>query len=480
MRVLIAASEAAPVATTGGLGEVVGSLPAALTELGCHVSVVIPAYRTALDRIGTWDVAVQGLSVPMGWGAMAGDILQSELVPRVPLYLVRCDPFFDREGIYGTPLGGYFDNPERYIFFSRIIPFLCESLSLRPDVILANDWQTGLVMALVNEGAVPGAVGVFAIHNMGYLGLTPLDRAASMGLPGACYTMDGVEFYGQISLLKAGIRYAKQVVTVSPSYAQEIQTPEAGFGLDGLMRSIGGRLHGILNGVDYSVWDPAADPHIARTYSVADLSGKTQCKEDLINIMGLPSDMVYKPLAGMVTRLVAQKGSGLLTDACHALFSMGMGLVILGSGDGAYEQALMDIQARYPDRLGLKIGFDPALAHRIVAGSDMFLIPSFYEPCGLTQMYSLKYGTVPVARATGGLRDTIVDPSEGRGEATGFKFDRFHATDLVAGVARAMMAREHPPVWKRMQQTAMVQDFSWRRSAKAYLRLFEESVSQAP
>jgi len=477
MNVLIVASEAAPVASTGGLGDVVGSLPAALAELGCSVSVAIPAYRQALDRIQAWDVAGVGLSVPMGWGTMRGDILQSELAPGVPLYLVRCDPFFDREWIYGPPSGGYWDNPERYIFFSRIIPSLCASLSLSPDVILANDWHTGLVMALLNEGAVPGAVGVFSIHNMGYLGLAPLDRAGSIGLPSSYYGMEGIEFSGQVSLLKAGIVYAKNVVTVSPAYAQEIQTPGLGFGLDGLMRSISGRVHGILNGVDYGIWDPAIDPHLTRNYNPTDLSGKTACKEELLQVMGLPPDLAGKPLAGMVTRLVAQKGSGLLTDACHALFSMGMGLAVLGSGDAGYEQALMDLQTSYPDRLGVKIGFDPVLAHQIVAGSDIFLIPSLYEPCGLTQMYSLKYGTLPVARATGGLRDTIVDPNEGKGEGTGFKFDRFHATDLVAAVARAIMARERPNVWKAMQENAMVQDFSWRRSAEAYLQLFEKTVS---
>ncbi|MFO7601916.1 MAG: glycogen synthase GlgA [Candidatus Desulfacyla sp.] len=477
MNILIVASEAAPFASAGGLGDVVGSLPAALKELGCSVSVAMPAYRTALDRIKTWDVAVEGLSVAMGWGSVTGDILLGELAPGVPLYLVRCDSLFDREGIYGTPAGGYWDNPERYIFFSRIIPSLCASLSLHPDVILANDWQTGLVMALLNEGAVPGAAGVFAIHNMGYLGLVPPERTANIGLPAPYYRMEGLEFYGQMSLLKAGIVYAKSVVTVSPTYAREVQTPEAGFGLDGLMRSISGRLYGILNGVDYRVWDPSIDAHLVRTYSPTDLSGKAACKEDLLKVMGLPTGLKARPLAGMVSRLVEQKGSGILADACSALFSLGMGLVVLGSGDAAYEKALVDLQTRYPDRLGLKLGFDPGLAHKIMAGSDIFLIPSLYEPCGLTQLYSLKYGTIPVARATGGLKDTIVDPDEGRGGGTGFKFDRFHAADLVAAAARAIMAREHPPLWEGIQQNAMQQDFSWRRSAESYLRLFEQTAS---
>jgi len=476
MKILIVASEAAPFASAGGLGDVVGSLPLALKELGGSVSVVLPAYRTAMDRIRTWDVVAEGLSVNMGWETVSGDILLSELAPGVPLYLVRCDLFFDRGGIYGTSDGGYWDNPERYIFFSRIIPSLCTSLSLKPDVILANDWQTGLVMALLDEGALPDTAGVFAIHNMGYLGRVPPERTGSIGLPPHYYRMEGLEFYGQMSMLKAGIVYAKKVVTVSPTYAKEIQTPEAGFGLDGLMRAVSGRLHGILNGVDYQVWNPATDPHLAHNYSPNDLSGKAVCKQDLLNVMGLPAELGVRPLAGMVTRLVEQKGSGLLTGAAADLITSGMGMVVLGSGDARYERALLDLQSRYPDRLGLKLDFDPALAHKIIAGSDIFLIPSRYEPCGLTQMYSLKYGTLPVARATGGLKDTIVDPDEGRGAGTGFKFDRFHAGDLTTAVTRAIKAWDNPHLWQGMQQNAMAQDFSWRRSAEAYLRLFEESM----
>ena len=477
MNILIAASEAAPLATAGGLGDVIGSLPSALAELGCSVSVVLPAYRSALERIKGWDVVVEGLNVTIGRRTLTGDILLSELAPGVPLYLVRCDQFFDRGGIYGLSDGDYEDNPERYIFFSRIIPFLCSSLSLYPDVILSNDWQTGLVMALLDQGAVSGSAGVFAIHNMGYLGLVPPDRAENIGLPGDYYRMEGLEFYGRMSLLKAGIVYAKKVVTVSPAYAMEVQTPERGFGLDGLMRAISGRLHGILNGVDYRVWNPATDNYLIENYVPQDLSGKTLCKKDLLERIGLPADLMKRPLAGMVTRLVEQKGCGLLTEAADALFSSGMGLVVLGSGDAVYENALLDLQTRYPDRLGVKLGFDPGLAHRIIAGSDIFLIPSLYEPCGLTQMYSLKYGTIPVARATGGLKDSIVDPDEGRGAGTGFKFDRFDAGELVTAVTRAIDTWAEPHLWERMRQNAMQQDFSWRRSANKYLTLFERAVS---
>jgi starch synthase len=332
-------------------------------------------------------------------------------------------------------------------------------------------------MALLDQGALPGSAGIFAIHNMGYLGLVPREEVGNIGLPDKYYRMEGLEFYGRMSLLKAGIVYAKRVVTVSPTYALEIQTPEFGFGLDGLMRSIKQRLHGILNGVDYRVWNPETDKYLAANYSPQDLTGKSFCKEDLLKVMGLDSGLMDMPVAGMVTRLVGQKGCALLAKAADELFAMGLGLVVLGSGDDVYEGLFLDLQARYPDRFGLKLGFDPGLAHKIIAGSDIFLIPSLYEPCGLTQMYSLKYGTIPVVRATGGLKDTVIDPEEKKGQGTGFKFDRFQAEDLAEGVKRALKAFEQPYLWQKMIREAMGQDFSWRRSAKEYLRLFERTLA---
>jgi len=477
MNILIVASEAAPLATAGGLGDVMGSLPMALTELGCKVSVALPAYRPALKRIKEWEVTIEDLPVTLGKRSLTGDILLGELDRNVPIYLVRRDEFFDRNGIYGNNKGEYFDNPERYIFFSRSIPALCSALSLRPDIILANDWQTGLVMALLDHGVLPGPAGIFAIHNMGYLGLVPGEGVGDIGLPDKYYRMEGLEFYGRMSLLKAGIVYAKRVVTVSPTYALEIQTPEFGFGLDGLMRSIKQRLYGILNGVDYRVWNPETDKYLAANYSPQDLTGKTLCKEDLLKTMGLDPGLMDRPVAGMVTRLVEQKGCSLLIEAAEELFAMGMGLVVLGSGDDVYEDRFLDLQARYPDRFGLKLGFNTGLAHKIIAGSDIFLIPSLYEPCGLTQMYSLKYGTIPVVRATGGLKDTVIDPNEKMGKGSGFKFERFQAGELTGTVKRVLKTFEQPDLWQKMRQEAMDQDFSWRRSANEYLKLFERTLA---
>ncbi|MBW1734680.1 MAG: glycogen synthase GlgA [Deltaproteobacteria bacterium] len=477
MKVLFATSEVSPLATAGGLGDVMGSLPMALAGLGCEISVVIPAYRSALERLEEWNVAARDLPLTMGKRDLTVEILRGELDMDLPVYLVRRDEYFDREGIYGTERGEYFDNPERFIFFSRAIPPLCSALSLGPDIVLANDWETGLVMALMDQGAIPGASGVFAIHNMGYHGLVPAEAVEKLGLADRYLGMEGLEFYGSMSLLKAGIVYARRVVTVSPTYALEIQTPEFGFGLDGLIRSVSGRLHGILNGADYRVWNPETDEYIVSSYSPRDPGGKALCKEDLLRAMGLDPGLMKRPLAGMVTRLVEQKGCRLVAEAADRLFEMGMGLVVLGSGEKVYEEMFLGLQSRYPDRFALRLGFDTGLAHRIVAGSDLFLVPSLYEPCGLTQIYSLKYGTVPVVRATGGLKDTVIDPREKEDLPTGFKFHPFRAEALVEGVTRAVRTYGQPRLWQEMMLRGMNEDFSWDRSAREYLRLFEMTVS---
>lgn len=477
LKILVAAAEAAPLAMAGGLGDVIGSLPLALKNLGCQVVVVLPAYRQALARIAEYKLTTRNLPIRMGKMNLNADILVGRLAPGVPVCLVRQDDFFDRSGLYGGEQGEYPDNPERFIFFSRSIPLLCAASGFFPDVILANDWQTGLVMALLNEGALPRTAGVFAIHNMGYPGLVPPDRIENIGLPDSYYHIEGMEYYGQTSLLKAGIVYAQAVTTVSPSYAQEIQTPELGAGLDGLMRSIKDRLYGIINGVDYQTWDPATDKHLAAQYSSKDLSGKTACKKDLIKLMGLPVGTPGMPIVGMVTRLVDQKGCSLVIKAAKRLFALDMRLILLGSGDNRYQRIFSRLKARYPDHLGLELGFDPVLAHKVVAGCDMFLMPSLYEPCGLTQLYSLKYGTIPIVRATGGLKDTVFDPDDGHVPATGFKFERFDATDLVQAVSRAVKAYQDHKLWQAMMHNAMAQNFSWHNSAREYLAVFEQAIA---
>ncbi|MBU2548112.1 MAG: glycogen synthase GlgA [Proteobacteria bacterium] len=475
LRVLIAASEAAPLAQTGGLAEVAGSLPLALKAQGCEVALVMPAYRQILESGRQWETAARDLPVRLGNLHLTADILTGELAPGVPVFLVRRDEFFDRSGLYGNHDGDYFDNPERFIFFSRTIPALCPGVGFVPDVVLANDWQTGLIMALLDLGAMARTAGVFTIHNQGFLGLVPPDRSSNIGLPERYYGLDGLEYFGQMSLLKSGIVFAETVVTVSPTYAREIQTPDFGHGLDGLMRAAAVRLRGILNGVDYTVWNPATDRHLAANYSPRDLSGKAMCKRDLLMKMGL-TGLRDKPVLGMVTRLAAQKGCNLVLEAAEELFAQDVGLIVLGSGEERIEEEFTRLQGRFPDRVGLKIGFDPVLAHEIIAGSDMLLMPSMYEPCGLAQMFSLKYGTVPVVRATGGLNDTVREAAGENGPANGFKFGPFQSRALTLAVRRALEAFRNPDRWRAVMLAGMAEDFSWDRSALEYIEVFEKAV----
>lgn len=475
LSVLIVASEMSPLAQTGGLAEVTGSLPLALRDQGVQVAVAIPAYHRVLEMEHSWSVVSRDLPVRLGDNHLSAEVLAGELAPGIPLYLVRRDEFFDRSGLYGSSQGDYFDNPERFIFFSRIIPALCPTVGIFPDVILANDWQTGLVMALLNLGALPRTAGVFAVHNQGFLGLIPPQRTANIGLPDRYYTMDGLEYFGQMSLLKAGIVYAQAVTTVSPSYAMEIQTPEGGHGLDGVMRLVSSRLFGILNGVDYRIWNPAVDTFIPAHYSPEDLSGKVFCKRKLLADLGLPH-LVDKPVLGMVSRMTAQKGTSLLAEAAEEMLKMDVGLIVLGAGEAWHETLITQIRDRFPDRVAVRIGYDTALAHQIIAGCDMILMPSMYEPCGLAQMYGLKYGTVPVVRAVGGLNDTVRDAGDGPEIGNGFKFVPFQARSFVRAVRRAVDAYYNPERWQAMMLAGMAEDFSWNRSAREYLGVFEKAI----
>ena len=477
LNILIAASEASPLSKTGGLGDVIGSLPLALRDLGCRVTVVLPAYRQALEQARNFRLTARDIPVRMGKTFLNADILVGKLAPGVAACLVRRDDFFDRNELYGNSKGDYPDNLERFIFFSRSIPLLCAATGFDPDVILANDWQTGLVMALLDEGTLPRTAGVFAIHNMGYLGLIPKELTEIIGLPDNYYRMEGLEYYGRMSLLKAGIVYSQKIITVSPTYAEELQTPESGAGLDGLMCSVKNRLNGVLNGVDYQIWNPATDKYLAANYTAFDLSGKSICKQALLKEMKLSDGLLEKPVVGMVTRLVDQKGCDIFAKAAEELLALDLGIVLLGSGEKNYEKLFGELQALHPGRFGLKLGFDPALAHRIIAGCDMFLMPSLYEPCGLTQMFSLKYGTIPVVRATGGLRDTVIDPDEGHWPGTGFKFTGFDAASLVKAVTRAVTTFRDMENRQTIMRNGMAQDFSWTRSAEKYLTIFERAVA---
>ena len=472
--VVFVTAELAPFATSGGLGDVSRALPRALAALGHRIAIVLPLYRSVRSRGVVLELAAT-IEVP-GWGGGVRVFHAPQALAPASLYLIEHDHFFDRPGLYGEWGGEYGDNLERFSFFSRATLEAVAALGLPADIVHANDWHTGLVPALLatvyrDHPVLGRAATVFTIHNLGYQGRFAAARLAVTGLPASVFHMDGVEYYGGINLMKAGIVYARAITTVSPRYAEEIRTPELGEGLDGLLRARGADLTGIVNGIDDETWNPMTDRHLAARYGADSLDGKRVCKKALIDEMGL-AVALDAPLVGMVTRLSAQKGGDILLGVADDALRLGIGLCVLGSGESGLEDGFRALAARHADRVGVRIGFDEALSHRIEGGCDMFLMPSRYEPCGLNQMYSLRYGTVPIVHATGGLDDTVRDPEADAERPNGFKFRRPWGTDLVAAIARAVAAYRDRERWERMMRTGMAEDFSWRRSAVRYGEIY--------
>ncbi len=472
MRVAIVSSEAAPFAKTGGLADMVGSLAAALARRGLDVTLVLPAYRRVLDR---GDVAAAGMAfeVPSAAGVERVDVLEGAAGDGAAARFVRADRFFDRAGLYGEGGADYPDNADRFAWFARAALGLLSRLGPY-DVLHGHDWQAGLAVAYLRlqperYPSLAAARTLFTVHNVGYQGRFDAAVFPLLQVDPAHYRPH-FEFYGDVCFLKAGLTLADRLTTVSPSYAEEVRTAEQGHGLDGVFRERAGDLVGIMNGADYGVWDPAADASIARRYSAADPAGKHDCKRDLQQRLGLPP--ADAPLAGMVARLVDQKGLDVLAGALDALLSRELQLAVLGTGDPHHEQALSGFAARHPHRMAIRIGFDEALAHAIEAGSDLFLMPSRYEPSGLNQLYSLRYGTIPVVRATGGLRDSVMPFDETTGEGTGFRFDDYSSEALVQAVDRALDCYRRPAAWRRLMANAMAQDFSVDRMAAEYAALY--------
>jgi starch synthase len=457
-------SEAAPLAKTGGLADVVGALPAALREMGDETAVVIPRYGS-IDLKGARRV-YDGIAIYLG--PVRHDVTIYQAPAEFPFYLVDCPPLFDRKGLYGESGMDYPDNHIRFAVFARAALAVARSL-FRTEIFHCHDWQAGLVPALLRSSFAtdPTFLGVktlFTIHNLGYQGLFPKGALEEAGLDAEIYRPDGIEFFGQISYIKGGIAFADALNTVSPTYAREILTPEYGFGLDGALRARAGVLSGILNGVDYRAWDPAADALIPARYSVEDLAGKRVCKERLLEEVGIPPAAMDRPLLGIVSRFTRQKGADILAEVASQMVAEDIYLVALGSGDPEYEAFFRLMAAEHPGRIAVRVGFDNGLAHRIEAGADLFLMPSRYEPCGLNQIYSLRYGTVPVVRATGGLDDTIE-------EGTGFKFAESSGPALLEAVRTAARAYSEGAGWQEMMRRGMRKDFSWKASAARYSAL---------
>ncbi len=459
-------SEAAPFAKTGGLADVAGALPSALAEFGDEAAVVLPRYRSIDLKTArrVWD----RLYVHFGPRIFETNIYLA--AAPFPVYLVDCPALFDRKGLYGENGGLDFpDNHVRFAVFARAALGIARHL-FRTDIFHCHDWQAGLVPAylrttLSSDPTFLGCRTLFTIHNLGYQGLFPASALAEIGLDASVMLPDGMEFYGRVSYLKSGIAYADALNTVSPTYAREVQTAEYGFGLDGALRARSADLSGILNGVDYREWSPEVDPHLPARYSAADLSGKVVCKRQLLAEFGLPEDAVDRPLFGIVSRFTRQKGADLIAQAAGEIAALDGYLVALGTGEPEYEDLFRRMQSEFPGRIAVRIGFDNGLAHRIEAGADLFLMPSAYEPCGLNQIYSLRYGTVPVVRATGGLDDTIE-------EGTGFKFAEYSGEALRGAIHAAAAAYAGRDGWEAMMRRGMDKDFSWRASAAAYSALY--------
>jgi starch synthase len=481
MKVWFLSPEVEPFAKTGGLADVAGSLPRALHSLGVDVRVGLPYYRVIKDRNIPATQTVNGMEIPLGDLMLPCKVLETRTKEGIPVYLFEREDLFDRPQLYGNADGDYYDNLERFSFFCRGAILFAKRTGFSFDVVHCHDWQTGLVPAYIksvyrNDPFFSNAASVFTIHNIGYQGLFPRAKLDVCGIPSWEFHPDGIEYWGNISLLKAGLVYSDVLTTVSPRHGEEIQTPEFGRGMEGVLKKRVRDLHGILNGADYSVWDPAGDSHIPVLYGPGTMEGKKKDKLALVEEMGLTPSLMARPVLGMISRLSSQKGCGLLAEILEKLMKLGVGLVILGAGEEKYETILVRLAERHRGSMAVRIGFDDPLAHRIMAGADMLLVPSQYEPCGLTQMYALRYGTVPVVRATGGLDDTIVefDPVENKGN--GFKFGPYEAAPFLRAIRRAMGVFKDRESWRRLMQNGMKEDFSWDRSARQYLEIYESLV----
>jgi len=483
LRVLFVTPEAVPFAKTGGLADVAGSLSKFLQKLGCQSNLVMPYYRMVKKSGFPIQYLGEEIEIPMGDEILRAEIYQGKLNQAIPVYFIGRDEFFDREYLYSTPKGDYFDNAERFIFFSKAVLTLCQQMGFSPDIIHHHEWQTGLIPAYLksiyqNDPLFSHTAVVFTIHNIAYQGLFKKEKFRLTGLPMEMYNPEGIEFWERINFMKAGIVYADVINTVSQKYSEEIQTSEYGYGLEGILRKRKEDLYGIVNGVDYQDWDPSHDPHLVVRYNLNDLSGKKECKKDLLKELSLPTSLETSPLLGMISRLTDQKGFDLLVEILEDLFTLDIGFVLLGTGEQKYHDLFTQVAQKYPQKAGIRIAYDDRLAHKIEAGADLFLMPSKYEPCGLNQIYSLKYGTIPVVRATGGLDDTIInyDPATKRGN--GFKFVRYDAKEFLNQIKVAIGFYSQPEHWRKLVHNAMTSDFSWQRSAEAYLQLYRKALEE--
>ncbi len=482
LRVLMISPEVTPLAKTGGLADVCGSLPLYLHSLDCDIRVFLPGHRSVQQKasrariLGNVETIICGLPV-------RGTIRRTLLEKKVITYFVENDALFDREYLYGTPEGDYPDNLQRFTFLARSAYELCNLVNFWPQIFHCHDWQSGLIpiylrTMFADHPELGSAASVLTIHNLAYQGLFPMDLFPLLDISEQWRGIIGLEFWGKLNFLKGAIYAADVINTVSENYSQEIQTEELGCGLDGVLRDRRGDLFGILNGTDYFEWDPRTDPYITAHYNPESLEGKVSCKRDLLETLGLPDELMTRPVVGMITRLADQKGLDLVAECIDEMLALDVGFVLLGTGDQKYQEMFQRIGARFSQKAAIRLDFNNELAHKIEAGSDIFLMPSRYEPCGLNQIYSLRYGTIPLVRATGGLDDTIQDYDPVTGTGNGFKFVAYSAKALMERMKSALELYQNQAAWTDLMRRAMQEEFSWARSASKYLDLYRLALQR--
>jgi len=487
MRILFVSSEVYPYAKTGGLADVSYSLPKTLYELGHDVRVMMPKYRHVQKVQPNLTHTIHNLNVPVSNQLETCDLYQSCFDDfknstqcddrNVPIYFIGHDEYFDREDLYQSEQGDYEDNAARFIFFCRAVVEVVKKIGFRPDIIHCNDWQTALIpvylKSLYHGDPFFDSTGcVFTIHNMGYQGQFWHFDMHLIGLGWEYFTADTLEYFGKINLLKGGLIFSDVITTVSTTYAEEIQTEEYGHGLEGVLQSQRDKLYGITNGIDVSLWSPVTDTQIVQNYSSDDLSGKELCKKALLEEAGLALDLDI-PLIGMISRLEAHKGFDIFMEVAEQMLKIPVSIIILGQGRRKYHRFFQKLAQKYPDKVKTLLTFDNSLAHKIEAGCDLFLMPSYYEPSGLNHLYSMRYGTVPITRKTGGLADTVTDYDPVSGQGNGFVFEEFSGDALLDCVKRAGTVYQRKNEWKKIMRFGMNQDFTWTHSAQRYLEIYK-------
>jgi starch synthase len=481
MNILLASSEVHPYSKTGGLADMVGSLGKALAREGQRIGIVTPLYQGIRERFPDLRSVGLPLDFALGLRRTIGEVWALETGPGLTIYFIDQPEFYQRAGLYQKDGVDYPDNAERFLFLAKAVAHLALHLDWKPDVLHLNDWQVSFAALLLQQhrrlaGTDNGPRACMTVHNLAYQGVFPASQYTLTNLPWDYFVPDGIEFYGQMNCLKAGLRYADVLTTVSPRYAREITGEEFGCGLDGLLRQRQSCLVGILNGADYDEWNTTNNPHLKYPYSAEDLRGKAANKADLQAEFGLPINPAI-PLFGSIGRMVEQKGVGIMLGALEEMLNANIQFVQIGSGTSIFQRAFHELGRRFPNRAAVRVGFDEGVSHRIEAGCDFFLMPSRFEPCGLNQMYSLRYGTIPIVRATGGLDDTVIDPKEDLERANGIKFNEYSGQALAKGVRKGIALYETPELLHRFRLNAMAADFSWSRTAAQFVQLYQTAIT---